>query len=43
MRQVCEKHRAKWKVVLWTFKDLKKAYDKIDRRIWQMLELEENC
>ena len=50
---MCEKYLASGKYVFWTFMDLEKAYDTIDRHgMWQMLrtqikarctELEENC
>ena len=38
--QVCEKYLANGKDVFWTFIDLRKAYDTIDRhRMWQMLRV----
>ena len=40
IRQVCEKYQANGKDVFWTFMDLEKAYDKIDRHgMWQILRL----
>ena len=40
VRQVCEKYQANGKDIFWTFMDLEKAYDKIDRHgKWQMLRL----
>ena len=40
VRQECEKYLANGKDVFWAFKDLKKAYDTIDRHgMWQMLRV----
>ncbi len=40
MSQVCEKHFAKGTDVFWTFMDLEKAYDRIDREgQWTILRL----
>ena len=36
VRQVCEKYLANGKYVFWTFTDMEKAYDTIDRHgMWQ--------
>ena len=40
IRQVGEKYLANWKDVFWTFTELEKAYDTIDRHVmWQMLRV----
>ena len=40
VRQVCEKFLANWKDVFWSFMDLERAYDTIDRHgMWQMLRV----
>ena len=40
VRQVCEKYLANGKDVFWSFMDLEKAYDTIDRHgMWQMLRV----
>ena len=40
VRQVCEKHLANGKDILWAFMDLEKAYDTVDRHgMWQMLRM----
>ena len=40
VRQVCEKHLANGKHVVWAFMDLEKAYHTIDRHgMWQMLRV----
>ncbi len=40
VRQVCEKYLAKGKDVFWTYMDLEKAYDRIDRKgLWTVLGL----
>ena len=40
VRHVCEKYLENGKDVFWTFIDLEKAYDAIDRHsIWQMLRV----
>ena len=42
VRQVCEKYLANGKDVFWTFMDLEKAYDTIDRHgMWHMLRVYE--
>ena len=41
-RQVCEKYLGNGEDVFWTFMDLEKAYDTIDRHgMWQMLRVYE--
>ncbi len=40
-RQVCEKYLRKGKV-FWTFMDLEKAYDRVDREaLWSVLQIHE--
>ena len=40
VRQLCEKFLAKGKDLVWTFMDLEKAYDRVDRdALWQVLRL----
>ena len=40
VRQVCEKYLANGKDAFWTFMDLEKAYDSVDRNsMWQMLRV----